>query len=153
VLSQALDALGISVDTVALDQGALMTRWSRGDYDAIYHLIMATDTDPGGNLDLWLSSGATHLWNPGQKTPATEWERRMDALMQRQAASLDEGERRRLFNEVQDILAEHLPLIVFAVPHVYVATSARLTGGRPAVQRPQLLWDPDTLSVTAGTDR
>jgi peptide/nickel transport system substrate-binding protein len=153
VLSEALAALGISVDIVTLDQGALMTRWSRGDYDAIYHLIMATDTDPGGNLDLWLSSGSTHLWNPGQKSPATEWERRIDMLMQRQAASLDDGERRRLFNEVQGILAEHLPLIVFAVPHVYIATSARLSGGRPGVQRPQVLWDPDTLSVTAGTDR
>jgi peptide/nickel transport system substrate-binding protein len=150
VLSEALAPLGVSVDIVALDQGALMTRWSRGDYDAIYHLIMATDTDPGGNLDLWLSSGAQHLWNPGQKTPATEWERRLDDLMQRQAGSLDEQERRRLFNEAQGILAEHLPLIVFAVPHVYIATSARLSGDRPAVQRPQVLWDPDTLSVTAG---
>jgi peptide/nickel transport system substrate-binding protein len=153
VLSEALASLGVAVDVVTLDQGALMTRWSRGDYDAIYHLIMATDTDPGGNLDLWLSSGATHLWNPGQKTPATEWERRMDALMLQQAASLDQDERRRLFNEVQGILAEHLPLIVFAVPHVYIATSARLSGARPAVQRPQVLWAPDTLSVTAGTAR
>jgi peptide/nickel transport system substrate-binding protein len=153
VLTEALGSLGISIDIVTLDQGALMTRWSRGDYDAIYHLIMATDTDPGGNLDLWLSSGATHLWNPGQKTPATEWERRIDTLMLRQAGSLDGSERRRLFNEVQGLLAEHLPLMVFAVPHVYVATSARLSGGLFAVQRPQVLWDPDTLSVAAGADR
>ena len=36
----------------------------------------------------------------GQKTPATEWEKRIDTLMQEQAATLDPERRRELFNEV-----------------------------------------------------
>ena len=104
----------------------MMGRWSEGDYDAIYHLLSPTDTDPAGNLDFWLSSGGSHVWNPNQSKPATDWERTVDELMRKQATSLDQAERLRLFGEVQRIFAEHLPAMTFAVPHVYVATSARV---------------------------
>ena len=42
------------------------------DYDAIYMRLLATDLDPAGNLDFWLSSGSAHFWNVEQKTPATD---------------------------------------------------------------------------------
>lgn len=149
VLRERFAAIGVAMDVVALDIGAMMGRWLENDYDAIYHLLSPTDTDPAGNLDFWLSSGRSHVWNPGQAQPATEWERRIDGLMRRQAASLDPAERQRLFGEVQHVFAEHSPALTFAAPHVYVATSARVRAGPAGVQRPQLLWNADTLSVTA----
>jgi ABC-type transport system substrate-binding protein len=88
------------------------------------------------------------VWNPGQPAPASDWERAIDDLMRRQASSLDEAQRTRLFGEVQHLFAEHVPAMTFAVPHVYVATSARVSARAVAVQRPQLLWDPDSLAVT-----
>jgi peptide/nickel transport system substrate-binding protein len=147
VLRERLAAVGVTLDVVALDVGAMMTRWQQGDYDAIYHQLSPTDTDPAGNLDFWLSSGGSHVWNPGQPRPATDWERQVDDLMRRQARSLDEAERHRLFGEVQRLIAEYRPAMTFAVPHVYVATSARLRATTLAVQRPQLLWDVETLAV------
>jgi peptide/nickel transport system substrate-binding protein len=147
VLRERFAAVGVTLDVVALDVGALMTRWQQGDYDSIYHQLSHTDTDPAGNLDFWLSSGGSHVWNPGQPHPATDWERQVDDLMRRQALSLDEAERHRLFGEVQRLIAEYRPAMTFAVPHVYVATSARLRATSLAVQRPQLLWDSDTLAV------
>ena len=95
-----------------------------------------TDTDPAINPDFWFSSGSAHLWNIGQKTPATEWERRIDELMARQIASPDEAERKRLFDEVQKIFAEHLPIVYFVAPRIYVAASARVTNLTPAVSAP-----------------
>ncbi|HXE80740.1 MAG TPA: ABC transporter substrate-binding protein [Vicinamibacterales bacterium] len=142
-----LTQVGIGVDVAALELSALMSRWSKAEYDAIYHWMMWTDTDPAGNQDLWLSSGSAHLWNPGQTTPATEWERQVDALMRQQVASTDLGERQRLFAEVQRIVAEQSPALVFATPHVYVATSTRVSGYTPAVSRPQILWNPDVVTV------
>ena len=118
-----------------------------GKYDAIYHQLSQTDTDPAGNLDLWLSSGGSHVWNPGQARPATDWERQIDDLMRRQARSLDEAERHRLFADVQRVFAEHRPALTFAVPHIYLATSARVRARSLSVQRPQLLWDAETLAV------
>jgi len=149
VLKESLAKIGVGVDVSAVDLGALQTRFGTGDYDAIYNRFEATDTDPAGNMDLWLSSGGFHVWNPGQSQPATDWERQIDELMARQASTLDITERRHLFSQAQQLLAAHEPLIVFAFPRVFVAVGARVGSVLPSVQRPQLLWSPDTLSVTA----
>ncbi len=68
--------------------------------------------------------------------------------MRRQMATFDDGERKRLFDEVQKIFAEHLPTIQFVAPRIFVAVSTRVTNLTPtAFSRPQLLWMPDTLAV------
>ena len=59
------------------------------------------------------------------------WERRIDELMARQIASPDEAERKRLYDEVQKIFSEHLPIVYFAAPRIYVAHSARVTNLTP----------------------
>jgi peptide/nickel transport system substrate-binding protein len=146
-LRDELAQVGVGLDVASLDLGGVMTRWSKGDYDAIYHWMIATDTDPGGNLDMWLSSGDSHVWNPGQPRPATGWERQIDALMREQVATIDTAERRRIFNEVQRIFAEYCPALIFAVPRVFVATSARVQHATPAVHRPQILWNADVIAV------
>ena len=60
--------------------------------------------------------------------------------MARQIASTDDGERKRLFDDVQKIFAEHVPIVYFVAPRVFVAASSRVTNLTPAVSRPQLLW-------------
>ena len=67
--------------------------------------------------------------------------------MAKQAATLDMGERRALFTEVQRIFAEHEPMVYFAAPRIYVATSARVMNVEPMLRRPQALWSPDTIAV------
>jgi ABC-type transport system substrate-binding protein len=99
-------------------------------------------------LDFWMSSGSAHVWNLGPETVALPWEREMDDLMRRQTSALDEAERQRLFADVQRLFAEHLPMVHFAAPRVFVAASTRMTGLTPALSRPQLLWAADTISVT-----
>lgn len=139
--------IGVAVDVVALEPGAVQTRVMSGDFDAALIHFLTSDTDPALSKDLWLSSGGAHFWHLGQKSPATEWERRIDELMAAQATTMDEDERVRLFREVQRIFAEHLPMLHFAAPRVYVAASSRLINLRPALTRPQLLWSADTLAI------
>ncbi len=127
VIQEDLRKVGIQVDVVALDPGALIGRFGKADYDAIYFGTAASDTDPAVNLDFWLSSGPFHIWNPGQPTPATEWERRIDELMHAQVASQDQTERKRLFDDVQRIFAERLPVLYFVAPRVIVATSGSVS--------------------------
>lgn len=146
-----LAKIGVGVDIAALDQSSLVDRWQKGDYDAIYQHLFITDTDPAANMDWWLSSGDGHVWNPEQRTPATSWEAEIDATMQKQAASMDLAERRRLFTHVQKIFLTHNPVIFFAASHVYVATSRRVAGAAPALTAPQVLWAADELSVAPGT--
>ncbi len=148
VIQEQLRLLGVTVDVVALDPGGIFQRWQKGDYEAIYFGLQASSTDPALNPEFWLSSGAYHFWNPGQSTPATEWERRIDELMREQATAQDLSRRQRAFAEVQAILGEELPSIYFVAPRVTLATTRRVRNAAPAPQIPQLLWNADNLAVT-----
>lgn len=148
VIRDELKKIGIIVDVALLDPPAVVQRLvSNSNYDALGFHVGTTDTDPASNADFWLSSGSTHIWNIGEKAPATDWERRIDELTAKQMTSLDEGERRRVFNEIQKIFAEHEPVLYFGAPRIYVAFSSRVSNVTPAVSRPQLLWSPDTIAV------
>jgi len=142
-----LKKIGLVVDVVALDVGALVDRVERGAYEAVYFRFLTTNLDPALNLDLWLSSGGFHVWHPRQAKPATEWERRIDELMGQQVVTLDEGTRKALVTEAQRIFARELPIINFAAPRVYFAMSARVLNATPALLRPAVLWNPDALAV------
>lgn len=148
-MQQQFREVGVEVDVVGIDVNGLFKRWQSGDYDSIFHGFQASATDPAMNLDFWLSSGGSHVWNPNQKTPATEWEKSIDDLMNRQAATTALEERQRLFNEVQRIFGEQLPAIYFVAPKVTIAVSPRVGNISAAPQIPQILWSADTLTVAA----
>jgi peptide/nickel transport system substrate-binding protein len=82
-----------------------------------------------------------------QKTPATDWERQIDALMTRLMQSIDDQERKRLFDSVQMIFSEHVPGIYFVAPRIFAAASTRVRNVTPTVMEPQLFWSPDTVAV------
>jgi peptide/nickel transport system substrate-binding protein len=147
VLHDDLQKVGIAVDIVTLEQGALLDRMMKGDFEAIYLNLFMSSLDPALSSDYWMSSGSAHIWNIGQASPATEWERQIDDLMQRQAATVDQEERKRIFNEVQKIFAEQLPALYFVAPRLYIAVTSRVGNLTPAVSRPQLLWAADTITV------
>jgi peptide/nickel transport system substrate-binding protein len=148
VVRDELKKIGLGVDVVALDVSALVDRFVvKAQYDAVYFAADKSDLDPGTNPDFWFSSGSAHPWNLSQKTPATEWERRIDELMAKQIASQDEGERKRLYNDVQQIFSEHQPIIYFVAPRIFAASSSRVINVTPSEARPQLLWRPETVAV------
>ena len=148
VLREELTGIGIALDIAPLEFGTMIQRLLACDYDAMYFRPLATDFDPAGNMDFWLSSGSAHLWNMAQRAAATEWEQRIDTLMLEQAATLDPDRRRQQFNLVQRIFAENLPVLYFAAPRMYYAHSPRLQGVVPSVLQPPVLWNADSLSVT-----
>ena len=152
VLRDELAGIGIAIEIAPLEFGAMIQRMLACDYDAMYYRPLATDLDPAGNLDFWLSSGSAHFWNLEQRAAATEWERRIDTLMIEQSATVDPDTRRQQFNAVQQIFAENLPVLYFAAPRLYYGHSTRLRGVVPSVQRPPVLWNADSLSATAVTD-
>lgn len=76
--------------------------------------------DPSGSKALYLSSGAYHMWYPNQKSPATEWEARIDSLIQLQEQTLDRKQRIAYMHEVQAILSDELPLLFGYSPYSYV---------------------------------
>ena len=150
VVQQELRGVGLAVDVVPVERNALIQQWSTGDYDAILFGAEFNSFTP--DLAYWLSSGSFHVWNAGQASPATEWERRIDDLMKEQVRARDPAERRRLFGDVQRIFADHLPVLYFAAPRVVIATSARLQGVTASVLSPPVLWNAERLAL-APADR
>jgi len=149
VLREDLRPLGIAVDVVALEQGALVERMVKGDFESIAFYFSSTNLDPAMNPDFWLSSGSGHIWNIGQATPATEWEKQIDDLMQQMMSSTDHAARKPVFDQVQKIFAENLPVIYFVAPRMYMGVSTRVGSMSPTILRPQLLWSADTITVRA----
>jgi peptide/nickel transport system substrate-binding protein len=153
MLQQQLRQVGIAVDIVGLDPQSIAQRNDSRDFESIYFGVQSTATDPALNPEYWFSSGSFHVWNPGQRAPATEWERRVDELMHRQTAQSDHDERKRLMGEILRIIGEEQPAIYFVAPKVTVAVSTRVSNATPALQTPQLLWSADTLAVTGPPTR
>ena len=148
VLREQTAKVGIALDMVAMEYPAMVERLLACQYDAIYMRPLSTQLDPAGNLDFWISSGSTHLWNIGQKTPATDWEIRLDTVMREQAATLDLNRRHELFDDAQRLLAENVPVLYFAAPRLYYAHSRRTAGVIPSVMRPLVLWNADSIGAT-----
>ncbi len=68
--------------------------------------------------------------------------------MHRQAATLDHATRKALFDQVQRVFAEQVPVLQFAAPRIFVALSTRVANATPALLRPAVvLWNPDRLDV------
>jgi len=148
-LRDELQKVGVRVDVVPLEQGELIQRMFKSDFEAIFFSVAVTSLDPAMNPDFWLSSGAGHFWNIGQKTPATEWEKQIDDLMRTVMASANPAERKKAFDEVQAIFADQLPALYFVAPRLYMGINIRVGGLSPAILRPQLLWNVDRMTVQA----
>jgi peptide/nickel transport system substrate-binding protein len=147
VLQEALARIGLQVEIASLDARSLQTRLLDGSYDAMYHGLPGSDTDPSGLMEFWLSSGRFHLWNPGQATANTKWEAELDTLMTRQLSMTDPEQRRATVVQAQKLLDVELPVIVFAAPRVTIATSARLAHVMPGLLAPQVLWNAAEIGV------
>jgi peptide/nickel transport system substrate-binding protein len=147
VIRDDLRRVGIAMDVVTLAPNQVIEHVNAGQFEAAFVTFAFTDLDPANTLDYWLSSGSTHFWHPKQKTPATEWERQIDEIMQKQAVTADQQQRKALFNEAQRIFSENLPMIYFAAPRIYVAVTPRVTSMTPSVTRPQVLWNPEAISI------
>jgi peptide/nickel transport system substrate-binding protein len=137
-----LKQLGMQVHVVTLDTRSLLDRVQRThDYDACLLTLQEADADPTPDMAVWLSNGATHLWNPEQKTPATPWEAEIDRLMHRQMVVPKYAERKRLFDRVQELLYANMPLIPLVSPNILVGAKAALGNFRPAVLDHYTLWN------------
>lgn len=150
VVQEELRKVGLSVDIESADPQTLVGRFGRGQYDTIYFGFQAGTIDPVGLGAFWMSSGPLHVWNPGQASPETSWEARIDDLFNQQATTLDRAERIRLFAEAQRLFATELPMIHFAAPRVTIAMNGRVGGARPSVLLPPVLWNAEQLFVATG---
>ena len=146
IIQDDLKQIGMRVGVVTLDLRAMLDRvMTSHDYDACVLGLAGGDGDPNSEMSVWLSSGATHLWRPGQRVPATRWEAEIDALMQEQIKTRDAQRRKTLYDRVQLLIAENLPVISLVSPNVLVGATTGLANFRPTVFDHPALWNLEEL--------
>lgn len=154
MLQADLKEIGIQVQIVPVEFRAMLDRILKSrDYDAAVLRLGTGDVDPNGEMNVWPSSGATHIWNPGRPAPATVWEADMDRLMRDQLTVGDGARRKALYDRVQAIVAEQLPIIPLVSPNVVVAAKRSLGNLRPAVLDHYTLWNADVLFWRSVSER
>jgi len=148
LIQDDLSQLGMKVHVVSLDFHAMVDRLLTSyDYEAAVMGLVSGDADPTSEMNVWMSNGDTHLWHPNQTRPATPWETEMDRLMQQQLVTLDYAKRKHLYDRVQEIVAEELPVICLVSPNILVGASDRVGNFRPAILDPYALWNIEQLYI------
>lgn len=146
IIQQDLQKLGMQVQVVPLEFRSFVQRVTQThDYEGALMGIASGDVDPNGEINVWMSNGPTHLWNLGEKKAATAWEAEIDELMKKQLTTMKFAERKKLYDRVQQVIAEQLPIICVASPNILVGSKQRLQNFKPAVLEHYTLHNVDEL--------
>jgi peptide/nickel transport system substrate-binding protein len=149
LIQQDLKAIGMKVNIVTLDFPSLIGRMTRTfDYEACLLGLVNADLDPSSQMNVWLSSGDNHQWNPEQRSPATAWEAEIDKLMRAQASAIDAKKRKQSWDRVQEIVWEQEPFIYLVNKHALSALSRNVHGADPVALSPQTYWQIERMSLT-----
>jgi len=148
IIQDDLSQLGMNVHVVSLDFGAVVDRLMKSyDYEAAVMGLVSGDADPTPEMNVWLSSGSTHLWHLNESKPATPWETEMDRLMQQQLVTTDYQARKKLYDRVQEIVAQDLPVICVASPNILVGAKDRVGNFDPAPLDSYAVWNLEQLYI------
>jgi peptide/nickel transport system substrate-binding protein len=146
MIQEDLRALGMQIHIVPLEFRAMVDRVTNTfEFEAAVMGIASGDVDLNSDINVWLSTGSTHLWHLHELRPATAWEAEIDRLMQTQITSTEFAKRKQLFDRLQELVAENLPIICLATPNILVGAKANLGNFRPAILEPYTLWNAEEL--------
>ena len=151
LIQDDLAQLGMRVHVVPLEFRAMLERiLQTHDYEAAVLGLGSGDADPNSQMNVWLSTGGTHLWHLGESPAATPWQAEVDRLMEQQLSALRYNDRKRMYDRVQELVAEDLPIICLASPHVLAGAKAALGNFQPALLDDTVLWNSEQLFWRSG---
>ena len=146
MIQQDLKELGIRAQVVSLEFRAMLDRvLQTHNYEAAIMGLGGGDVDPNSQLNVWFSSGDDHFWDLGESKPATAWEEEIDRLMKQQMSTLRAKDRKRLYDRLQELEVEDVPLIFLVSPNVLVGAKVQLRNFQPAILDSHTLWNAEQL--------
>lgn len=150
LIAADLQKLGIDVTPQPIEFNTLIQKLAYTfDYDCILISLGGSSTDPSDSMNVIKSSGFTHQWFPQQKSPSTQWEARLDWLMDDLDSTLDFARRKKDFDEVQMILSEQVPMIYTVTPKYYAAVRSTVQNVRcTPLTSYQATWNAEELYFT-----
>jgi peptide/nickel transport system substrate-binding protein len=146
IIQDDLKEIGIKVNVVPLEFKAVLDRvFQTHNYEAAVLALGGGDVDPNPQMNVWMSSGSSHVWDLGETKPATTWEAEIDRLMSLQLSTVRPKERKKLYDSVQTIVADKLPIICLASPNLLVGAKKSIGNFQPAILDHATLWNAEQL--------
>ncbi len=152
IILEDLKKLGMQVTFQPLDFNALIDRFDNSkDYECILLGWAGGPVDPVFGMNILKSDAFSHEWykkdpKTSPKEPATDWEARIDFLMNAQLKTLDKAERKKDYDEVQMILSEEVPQIPTVALNAYAAARSDIGNIRgTTLEYNRLLWNIEEL--------
>ena len=146
LVQEDLKAVGITAHVVPLEARSANDRvLNSHDYEAIVMGLVSGDADPTPDMNVLVSNAQTHLWHLNEKAPATPWEAELDQLMEKQLVTLNYQQRKKIYDRVQEVLAQELPVVYLASPNILVGAQADLGNFHPAVIEQYTFWNAEEL--------
>ena len=126
IIMNELSKIGIKVNIRVIDfQKQVQQLFTTFDWESMFMGLSGFQLFPSQGSNVWPSDGNLHMWYPKQKTPATDWEARVDYLYNEGLFTLDKDEAQELWDEFQSIILEQVPLIYLMRPRGFWAINNR----------------------------
>ena len=112
IIRDELEKAGIKLNIRVVDfQKQVEMLFDTFSWDSTLIALSGSNIFPSQGSNVWPSNSNLHMWNPNQRSPATEWEARIDYLYNKGLFTIDERQAQEVWDEFQSILLEELPLI------------------------------------------
>ena len=112
IISDECKKEGITVTARPTDFQKLVEQlMSSYDWQTIIIGFSGGSIFPTQGSNVWVSDGNLHLWNPLQREPATDWERRVDELYHTAKCVVEYEKAKPLWDEYQRIILEQCPVV------------------------------------------
>ncbi len=134
IIRKDLEMLGIKVHFQQLEFNSMIQKLDNPpfEWDAIL-MALTGGPEPHFGRNVWHSTGTLHMWHPGQKKPATQWEEEIDKIYDEGVKELDQTKRKALYNRWQQIVSDQLPFIYTILPERIFCISNKFGNLNPSL--------------------
>lgn len=147
-IASDLKKIGITMNVQPIEFRSFVTKlMNTFDYEAALLAFTRPDLDPSSTMNVLLSSSSMHVWHPNQKTPYTNWEKRIDDLLNLQLITYDFNLRKEYYLEIQKIMDDNLPIIYLYAPLAISVYKKNIKNIQCSILEPRCTWNIEELSL------
>lgn len=125
MVKQDLEDLGMKVNFKPIEFNSLVNKLVNSlDWDLVIMGLTGTPLEPHNGKNVWYSNGSLHLFNQrpsGKATDRYPWEVKLDKIIDEASLKITFKDRKKLYDEYQQIIYDEKPIIYLYSPVRVVA--------------------------------